>query len=244
MSEHPNRCHTGGVQDGPFGDPAAWPQQDLIAVSEEFDAALTVEAYAAGVFPMPLEPDLIGWWSPMARATFLPGSLKVSRSLRKQSKRYVTTVDAAFDAVLAQCADPDRDGSWIDERIARVYAELHRAGIAHSVETWDAEGNLVGGLYGIRLGGLFAGESMFHDPVRGRDASKTALMRLVVELEQVGGVLLDTQWLTPHLASLGATEISREDYLSRLKDALTLPMGRCGAQVPMTGGELVDKLRR
>ncbi len=244
MSEHPNRCHTGGVHDGPFGDPAAWPQQDLIAVSEEFDAALTVEAYAAGVFPMPLEPDLMGWWSPMARATFLPGSLKVSRSLRKQAKRYVTTVDAAFDDVLAQCADPHRDGSWIDERIASVYAELHRSGIAHSVETWAADGNLVGGLYGIRLGGLFAGESMFHDPVRGRDASKTALMRLVVEMRRVGAELLDTQWLTPHLASLGAVQMPRDEYLARLAEVITLPMRRCETQAPLTGAELVENFRR
>lgn len=240
----PKGARLEGVIDGPFGDPAAWPQQDLIAVSEEFTPELTVEGYVAGAFPMPLEPDLMGWWSPMMRASFAPGSLRASRSLRKTAQRYVTTIDAAFDDVLARCADPNRDGSWIDDRIATVYSELHGAGLTHSVEVWDEEGELVGGLYGIRLGGLFAGESMFHDPERGRDASKTALMRLVVEVRRVGVVLLDTQWLTPHLESLGATEMPRDEYLKRLKDVITLPMGRCEPSSSMTGAELVENFRR
>lgn len=205
-----------------FGDPATWPAQDLVGISEEFDATICVEAYASGVFPMPLE-DVMGWWSPMARGILELDALRVTRSLRKSAKRYVTTVDAAFDEVMARCADPSRPDGWIDERIGRVYRQLHAAGVAHSVETWTPDGDLVGGLYGVHVAGLFAGESMFHDPELGRDASKVALMRLVETLPGVGVTLLDVQWVTPHLASLGATEIPRGDYLARLSDALELP---------------------
>lgn len=231
------------MHDGPFGDPAAWPDQDLVAVSEHFDAALTLEAYASGVFPMPVERDLMGWWSPMDRAVIPEGRLRVRRSLRKTARRYTTTADAAFADVIGRCADPAREGAWIDARIVEVYVALHHAGLAHSIEVWDDEGRLVGGLYGLHIAGVFAGESMFHDDELGRDASKTALMRLVVELRAVGVVLLDTQWLTPHLESLGAVEMSRQAYLIELRDALTLPMVRWQRRKPMTGGELVGNFR-
>ncbi len=210
-----------------FGSPADWPDQDLIAFSTEFDSAMTLLAYRSGVFPMPL-PDAdfggeMGWWSPLRRGVLEPGELRVSRSLRKSARRYTTTVDAAFGAVLARCADPGRPHGWIDGRIESVYTALHAQGLAHSVETWDTEGRLVGGLYGVSLAGLFAGESMFHDPVHGRDASKVALGRLVNELLDRPDelVLLDVQWLTDHLAGLGAGEISRQEYLIRLAAALT-----------------------
>jgi leucyl/phenylalanyl-tRNA--protein transferase len=129
-------------------------------------------------------------------------------------------VDSAFDEVIAGCAAPDRPGAWIDARMLDAYRRLHRLGWAHSVEAWR-DGVLAGGLYGISIGGLFAGESMFH---RERDASKVALMWLV-ELLRAGDVerLLDVQWCTPHLASLGAVEISRDAYLVRLERALALP---------------------
>lgn len=207
-----------------FGASAEWPEQDLIGYTLEFDAAITLQAYQCGVFPMPLDVPgyerAMGWWSPMHRARLAPQDFRLTRSLRKMCKRYATTVDEAFDDVLYACADPRREGAWIDPRIVDVYSDLHRSGYAHSVETWDADGQLVGGLYGVHCNGLFAGESMFHDPQRGRDASKVALLRLLVEMRTVGATLLDVQWMTPHLASLGATETSRDAYLTDLVGAM------------------------
>ncbi len=211
-----------------FGPVGQWPDQDLIAATESLDPDLTIAAYRSGVFPMPLEhfgfPG-IGWWSPMRRGVLTLDALHVTRSLRKMSKRYTTTIDTAFSEVIAGCANPDREHGWIDDQISEIYHELHRTGWAHSVETWDASGRLVGGLYGISLGGLFAGESMFHDPQWGRDASKVALMRLVDFLSDATAEerIIDTQWLTPHLASLGVMEIDRAEYLDVLDDALLVP---------------------
>lgn len=228
-----------GVQ---FGRPAEWPARDLIGYSDEFDARLALEAYRCGVFPMPLAPDAMGWWSPMNRGLLPVRGVHVTRSLRKSARRYVTTVDADFPRVLDACADPTRPDGWIDTRIRDAYRTLHEAGWAHSVEVWDADGALVGGLYGIHVGGLFAGESMFHDRALGRDASKVALMRLAVELASVGVVLLDVQWLTEHLGSLGAYEVPRRTYLRLLSGALelpTLPWPRTGA---LPGGTVVEEL--
>ncbi len=210
--------------DSVFGDPVGWPPDDLIAVSAEFDQGLVRAAYATGVFPMPVSADLMGWWSPLHRAVLPLDGLRVSRSLRKMLPRYRITVDTAFPAVLAACADPRRRGGWIDDRIAEVYCTLHREGVAHSVEAWSGD-LLAGGLYGISLGGLFAGESMFHDPEIGRDASKAALVALVERLAAPGieHRLLDVQWRTDHLASLGALEWDRADYVSRLPAALAQP---------------------
>lgn len=207
-----------------FGDPRDWPDDDLIGWSSEVDELMVVQAYASGVFPMPID-DVMGWWSPVRRGVLPLEGLRVTRSLRKMAKRYTITVDTAFDEVIARCADPAREGFWIDETITGLYRSLHRAGIAHSVEARDAEGELVGGLYGIGLGGLFAGESMFHDPVRGRDASKAALIGLVELLRAAPDAerrLLDVQWQTPHLATLGVIELDRSDYLGRLDEALAL----------------------
>ena len=212
-----------------FGPEESWPDQDLIGFSEEFDAGLVMAAYSSGVFPMPLNDSgfrgQMGWWSPVQRGVVELGRLRVSRSLRKTAKRYLTSIDLAFDQVIRRCADPGRPYGWIDEDIVSVYTQLHEAGQVHSVETWDAQGRLVGGLYGVSIGGLFAGESMFHDPQYGRDASKVALLRLVEELRARPDhtALLDVQWLTDHLASLGATRISRRGYLRRLAAALERP---------------------
>lgn len=214
---------------GVFGPQSAWPSQDLVALSTEFDAGLAEEAYRAGAFPMPLHdaglpPDMMGWWSPMDRGILPLDDMRVTRSLRKAARHYTVTFDRAFGDVLARCGDPRRPDGWIDEAIAAVYTELHERGVAHSVEAWAADGRLAGGLYGVSLGGLFAGESMFHDPVVGRDASKVALWRLVEFLDDgIEGRLLDVQWVTDHLASLGAVEIDRVDYLRLLEEALELP---------------------
>ena len=223
------RCQTGDVFMQVFGPPALWPAQDLIAFSDDLNLSLVLDAYCSGAFPMPLHESsfesVMGWWSPMRRAILELDDLRVTRSLPKSARHYTTTIDQAFPAVLERCADPARPHGWIDDDIRRVYTEAHEIGAVHSIETWDGEGRLVGGLYGVSLWGLFAGESMFHDPVHGRDASKVALGRLVNELRTRpdGDALLDLQWLTPHLASLGASEISRADYLGRLVSALTAP---------------------
>ncbi len=141
--------------------------------------------------------------------------------MRQSARRYEVRFDHAFDEVVAACADPGRDGGWITGDIRAAFGRLHEMGWAHSVEAWDREtGELAGGLYGVKVEGLFAGESMFH---RGRDASKVALMGLVERLRAIGAVLLDVQWLTPHLESLGAVEVPREQYLELLATALSTP---------------------
>ncbi|HHU40407.1 MAG TPA: leucyl/phenylalanyl-tRNA--protein transferase [Propionibacterium sp.] len=212
---------------GVFGPEAEWPDQDLIALSLEFDPDLVVAAYQSGVFPMPLPesgwPDAMGWWSPTHRGILPLDDLRVTRSLRKSAKRYELTIDRAFGEVIDRCADPRRPMGWIDGRIQEVYGELHRRGIAHSIEAWTPAGDLAGGLYGISLGGLFAGESMFHEPGIGRDASKVALLGLARVLDDGHERLLDVQWVTDHLATLGAVAVERVDYLRLLSEALDVP---------------------
>jgi leucyl/phenylalanyl-tRNA--protein transferase len=165
--------------------------------------------------------DVLAWWSPDPRGVLPLDGLRVSRSLRRSCDRYAVTVDRAFEDVIDACADPDRSGRWIDAGIRAAYVTLHGLGWAHSVEAWADDGSLAGGLYGVAIGGLFAGESMFH---RGRDASKVALVHLVSRLAGNDDALLDVQWLTPHLASLGAVEIPRTTYLTRLQRALRAPL--------------------
>jgi leucyl/phenylalanyl-tRNA--protein transferase len=213
---------------GVFGPSQDWPGQDLVAFSAEFDPGLVLEGYRCGVFPMPLHQSAfagMGWWSPLRRGILLPEDLRVTRSLRQSARRYTTTVDRAFDDVLAGCADPRRDAGWIDAEISAVYRRLFELGHVHSVETWDPSGRLVGGLYGVSLGGLFAGESMFHDPRYGRDASKVALLALVELLsdDRAGERVIDVQWQTDHLASLGVLEVDREEYLDLLDAAQAVP---------------------
>lgn len=192
---------------------------DLIALGADLEPGTVLAAYRRGLFPMPVE-DTLGWWSPQWRGVLEIRGLKVSRSLAKSCRRFEIRVDTAFDEVLAGCADPSRDGGWIDDGIVTAYRRLHELGWAHSVETWW-EDRLVGGLYGLAIGGLFAGESMFS---RERDASKVALVGLVMLLDDGQERLIDTQWLTPHLASLGVTEIDRAVYLKRLPHLLAQPL--------------------
>jgi leucyl/phenylalanyl-tRNA--protein transferase len=166
----------------------------------------------------------IGWWSPDPRGILPLDGLRVTRSLRKSARRFEVRVDTAFDDVVAACADPRRRGAWITRELAAAYAVLHRLGWAHSVECWR-EGRLAGGLYGVAVGGLFAGESMFH---RETDASKVALVALVAILRRDGDPrrLLDVQWRTEHLATLGVIDVPRQEYLRRLTAALTCPPAR------------------
>jgi len=211
--------------ESPFGPPDRWRDDDLVAVSHEFSPELVLAAYRSGVFPMPARGGLMGWWSPLDRAVLPLDQLRVTRSLRKMVHRYEIRVDSDFEGVLAGCGDPARPDGWIDDDIRQVYRGLHREGIVHSVEAWTADGELAGGLYGVSQGGLFAGESMFHRPDIGRDASKVALVALVQILaaDQRPGRLLDVQWATPHLQTLGVVEVPRPQYLRLLAQALPLP---------------------
>lgn len=238
--------------------------EDLRAVSYTATQDQVLSSYRAGLFPMGIGAGgmgRMGWWAPRRRGVLLPDALRVSKSLRKSMRHFDFTVDAAFDEVIRACADPDRPGAWITEEITGLYTGLHREGWAHSVEVW-ADGELVGGLYGVAIGSFFAGESMFHTR---RDASKAALAHLVSVLDgtsqtavshapsalpqtisasprttpdgtaddtAAGGPtsadgafpeqrwLIDTQWQTPHLATLGVSEIGGLEYSARLDSAL------------------------
>jgi len=192
----------------------------VVSVGADLEPGTLLQAYRKGLFPMRLRDGRLGWWSPVDRAILPLRGLHISRSLRQSTRRYRVSVDADFEGVIRRCADPDRPDLWITEEFIDAYVQLHRLGWAHSVEVWDSEGSLVGGLYGVAVGGLFGGESMFHDA---RDASKVALVHLVVVMSQGGGRLLDVQWQTPHLESLGAVVIGRDEYMQRLEDALAAP---------------------
>ncbi len=190
---------------------------DVIAVGGDLAPGTILQAYRRGMFPMHLPNGEMAWWSPVERAVLPLDGLRISRSLRQSVRRYTVSIDSDFDGVIEGCADPERPGSWINPGIKEAYRELHRLGWAHSVEVRDTEQQIVGGLYGVSIGGLFAGESMFHTA---RDASKVALVRLVVAMSTEPGRLLDVQWQTPHLERLGAVVIGRSEYLRRLETAL------------------------
>ncbi len=192
------------------------PGEDLVATGADLEPGTVLSAYVAGCFPMPLSRKRLGWFSPDPRGILVPSKLRVSRSLRQSTRRFDVTVNAAFDQVIAGCADPSRPMGWIDHRITRAYQRLHQMGWVHSIEVWDDDG-LAGGLYGVAIGGLFAGESMFH---RRRDASKVALVHLVELVGTDAPAIIDVQWLTPHLASLGAEECSRARYRELVRRAL------------------------
>ncbi len=203
--------------------PTVADEHGIVGVGADLEPGTLLEAYRRGMFPMPLhEGGPMAWWSPDPRGILPLEGLRESRSLRRSRRRYEVRVDTAFDAVVEACAAPDRPGGWITPQIRAAYGLLHRLGWAHSVEAWDEEG-LAGGLYGVAVGGLFAGESMFH---RRTDASKVALLGLVELLRADGDRrrLLDVQWRTAHLATLGVVEVSRRRYLELLDEALEAPL--------------------
>jgi leucyl/phenylalanyl-tRNA--protein transferase len=174
----------------------------------------------------------MGWWSPDPRGVLPLAGVHVSRSLRAACRRFEIRVDTAYDDVVRACADRRRPGGWIRNDIVTAYRRLYDLGWVHSIEAWsvgpDGRDRLAGGLYGVAIGGLFAGESMFH---RVRDASKVALVGLVDLLAADGrDRLLDVQWATPHLASLGAVEVARPAYLDLLAEALPLPQPAIGLE--------------
>jgi leucyl/phenylalanyl-tRNA---protein transferase len=199
-----------------------WPDGDLLALGADVEPATVIDAYRRGVFPMGVgEPgDQLGWWSPNPRGILPLDDLRVTRSMRQSAKRFEIRVDTCFAQVMRGCGDPSRGGSWITEPFVDGYTQLHELGWAHSVEAFDRNGDLAGGLYGVRIEGYFSGESMFHIQ---RDASKVALMALIDLMRSSGMSLLDVQWCSEHLASLGAIAIPRSTYLARLVAALRKP---------------------
>ncbi len=205
---------------------------DVVAVGGDLAPGTILQAYRKGMFPMHLPDGHLGWWSPVERTVIPLNGLRITRSLRQSSRRYIVTVDEDFAGVISGCAYPERDESWITAEFIEAYSELNRLGWAHSIEVWDYKRELVGGLYGVAIGGLFAGESMFH---RATDASKIALVHLVVVMNEGGGSLLDVQWQTPHLESLGAEVIGRKTYLNDLERALMMPGPFAGPSTGATG---------
>lgn len=204
--------------------PPADHPHDVWGVGADLQPGTLVAAYRLGLFPMPVDGSLV-WWSPQERAVIPVGDrlqpvFRASRSLQRAARGYEIRIDTAFGEVMRGCADRRRPHGWIDEDFVTAYTRLHDLGWAHSVEAWDDEG-LAGGLYGVGIGGLFAAESKFY---RRSGASKAALLALVGLLQEAGGArLLDVQWATPHLLSLGAVEVSREEYHRLLDEALLLP---------------------
>jgi leucyl/phenylalanyl-tRNA--protein transferase len=195
-------------------DPSSADAEGICAIGADLEPGTLLAAYRSGLFPMRLgRRGALAWWSPDPRGVIPLDGLRISRSLRRAVPRFEVRIDTAFEDVMRACADPGRPNGWIDDSFIEAYGELHRLGWTHSVETWQ-DGALVGGLYGVAIGGLFAGESMFH---RVTDASKVALVALVELLVESGASLLDIQWVTPHLASLGAEGINRSEYLRSLE---------------------------
>jgi leucyl/phenylalanyl-tRNA--protein transferase len=197
-------------------DTALTEPNGLLAAGGDLTPERLLDAYSRGIFPWSADDEPMLWWSPDPRMVLFVDELRVSRSLRRRirAREFRVTADTAFHEVVAGCADPrrDADGTWITTDIAEAYKELHRRGYAHSIETW-ADAALVGGLYGVSIGRMFYGESMF---ARATDASKIALAFLVRQLARWGFEMIDCQMSTAHLASLGAREIARRAFLSRL----------------------------
>ena len=211
--------------DDPFPplDSALREPNGLLAAGGDLSPQRLIEAYSRGIFPWFNPGDPILWWSPDPRMVLFPEELKISRSLRKTLKKqaYEIRVDTAFRQVMEACAAPrdSHSGTWITAAMISAYTELHQRGLAHSVETW-MEGKLVGGLYGISLGRMFYGESMFS---LASDASKVAFVHLVRQLERWGYGMIDCQMKTTHLASLGAREIPRAEFSQKLSELVNFP---------------------
>lgn len=212
-----------------FPSPELAEEDGLLAVGGDLGPERLLLAYAMGIFPWYSDDSPILWWSPDPRLVLFPEDLKVSRSLRQTIKKgtYRITFDNAFEAVIRCCAEArrkDEDGTWITEDMVRAYCRLHDEGFAHSVESW-AGSELAGGLYGVALGGVFYGESMF---TRRSDASKVAFVKLVQLLIQWKFRVIDCQVTTRHLQSLGAKEVPRSEFLKIIKKVMKVhtPQGK------------------
>ncbi|MGI9330522.1 MAG: leucyl/phenylalanyl-tRNA--protein transferase [Gammaproteobacteria bacterium] len=210
----------------------------LLAAGGDLSAERLLAAYHRGIFPWFNEGQPILWWSPDPRAVLIPSELRISRSLRRTLNRdhLSVTVDQAFEAVIANCAESRADtGTWITPEMREAYLELYELGHAHSVETWQGT-DLVGGLYGVNIGRAFAGESMFSAV---SDASKVALVRLVRHCEALGIALIDCQLPTAHLTSLGSRSLPRAEFLGRLADLQSQPTSGPWAAGPLPTSELI-----
>lgn len=201
-----------------FPDPRAADENGLIAIEGDLSVERLRLAYRSGIFPWSVNP--ISWWSPDPRGVFELDQFHVPRSLTKflQKQPFTITINCAFRSVMEACAAPSRKGGWISPEFIDAYTRLHEAGDAHSVECWQND-QLVGGIYGVSQGGLFAGESMFY---RATNASKVALWHLVERLRERGFALFDIQMVTPTTRQFSAVEISRDEYLRRLAEAVQM----------------------
>ncbi|MCK8045367.1 leucyl/phenylalanyl-tRNA--protein transferase [Shewanella sp. 1CM18E] len=206
----------------------------LLAVGGDLKPERLLNAYYNGIFPWFNLDDPILWWSPDPRAVFVPGNMKISRSLVKYLKKqdWTYTINHQFKSVMAGCAAPraKQDGTWISDEIQQAYYALHQQGHAHSLEVWQGS-ELIGGLYGIAIGQVFCGESMFH---RTTNASKAAMLVLQQHLQRCGFRLIDAQVVNPHLDSLGAKSIKRDDFLrllTHLRDGAVNPDSWCKSEV-------------
>jgi leucyl/phenylalanyl-tRNA---protein transferase len=203
-----------------FPSPELWPDDDaIVAAGADLETDTLLYAYAHGMFPMFVNKRNLAWWSPVDRGVIPLDGLRITRSMQQSAKKFTCTVNQAFTDVMTLCGSMRTDGNWINQTFIDAYTQLHEEGHAHSVEVWNEAGDLVGGLYGVRINKFFAGESMFHIET---DASKVALMHLVQLMTLDGMELLDTQWRTDHLESLGCIAIPREKYLQLLALAIQL----------------------
>ena len=204
-----------------FPTPEQMPKDDLVTLGADLKPETLIDSYKHGIFPMHLQIENkreIGWWSPQQRGILPLNKINISSSLKKSMKKYYVTFDQDFDAVIEGCGDDKRPKGWINKDIKTAYKKLFELGYVHSVEVWNKKDELVGGLYGVEVNGLFAGESMFHKQT---DASKTAMVYLVNQLKESGGErIFDVQWQTPHLKSMGVIKISRAKYISLLPEVM------------------------
>jgi|SRR4029078_9957049 len=210
----------------PYGD-YFYKADDIIAFGVPLTIESVKEAYRKGIFPWNIDGVPLPWFCPAKRAILEFDDLHIPRSLAKERRRshFTFTIDKDFDGVIRGCAESKREGqsggTWINDEFIRVYSELHREGIVHSVEAWDEEGELAGGLYGVDAGGVFCGESMFY---RQPNASKLALLFLIDHLRSRGSTCLDAQVMTEHMAALGAKDIKRDNFLVKLRETQKLSL--------------------
>jgi len=219
-------------QESGFPDPESADDTGLVAVTPDLDVDLLLDAYHHGLFPWSEDP--VCWYSPDPRAVFLPGRVHLPRRLLRlvRQRSFTVTCDTAFERVMRACAHAHRhQGTWIGEGFVRAYTELHQRGFAHSVEVWRGD-ELAGGLYGVHIGGFFAGESMFHAV---SNASKVAFVHLLVRLNTWGNLFIDAQVINRHTAELGAVLVHRRDYLWLLRKALETPCRYSGERWPRAG---------
>ena len=212
--------------EGMFPPPDRADPDGCLGYTPDLNVPMLIDAYTHGIFPWPIREREILWFTPPMRGVLYPEHLHIPRRLRRslRHRHFQLTISRRFDEVLSRCSAVPRkgqEGTWITGKIRRAYQAFHRAGYAHSFETWNERGELVGGMYGVSLGGVFCGESMFHQE---SDASKFALLSAVLTLKQCGVRLIDTQILTPLLARFGAREIPREQFLKELEEHLGDPI--------------------